>query len=251
MGRAGTRAYAYLFTPEGRVLTEEAYERLKTIGEATELGSGFKIAMRDLEIRGAGNMLGTGQSGHIAAVGYDLYCQLVTEAVAELKGETPARAGGDQHRPAAGRQHSRRLHAQRGAAPGRRTAGWPPALPPDQVDDVAAEWADRYGPIPEVAQVLLGAARLRCECLRTGIREVAVAKGPGFGGPKWLARISPVRLRPSRRVRLERLYPGADYLEAPGLLKLPLDSAAAAVDTLIATLRDLVPDDEPAEAAAS
>ena len=89
VGRAGARAYAYLFAPEGRVLTEEAYERLKTIGEATELGSGFKIAMRDLEIRGAGNMLGTGQSGHIAAVGYDLYCQLVTEAVAELKGETP------------------------------------------------------------------------------------------------------------------------------------------------------------------
>ena len=68
-------------------LTEEAYERLKTIGEATELGSGFKIAMRDLEIRGAGNLLGEAQSGHIAAVGYDLYCQMVTEAVAEMKGE--------------------------------------------------------------------------------------------------------------------------------------------------------------------
>ena len=87
VGRAGSRAYAYLFYPPDRSLTEEAYERLKTIGEATELGSGFKIAMRDLEIRGAGNLLGTGQSGHIAAVGYDLYCQMVTEAVAELKGE--------------------------------------------------------------------------------------------------------------------------------------------------------------------
>ena len=64
------------------------YERLKTIGEATELGAGFKIAMRDLELRGAGNLLGVGQSGHIAAVGYDLYCQLVIEAVAALKGET-------------------------------------------------------------------------------------------------------------------------------------------------------------------
>src|SRR5207237_3623098 len=68
-------------------LSEEAYERLKTIGDATELGSGFKIAMRDLEIRGAGNLLGATQSGHIAAVGYDLYCQMVNEAVAELKGE--------------------------------------------------------------------------------------------------------------------------------------------------------------------
>src|SRR5262249_51129452 len=89
IGRRGQRAYAYLFHPREQSLTEEAYERLKTIGEFTDLGSGFKIAMRDLEIRGAGNMLGAEQSGHIAAVGFDLYCQLVTEAVGELKGETP------------------------------------------------------------------------------------------------------------------------------------------------------------------
>src|SRR5204863_8024026 len=87
VGRSGQRAYAYLFHPRDRVLTEEAYVRLKTLGEFTELGSGFKIAMRDLEIRGAGNLLGGEQSGHIAAVGFDLYCQLVTEAVAELSGE--------------------------------------------------------------------------------------------------------------------------------------------------------------------
>src|SRR5207302_9462770 len=89
VGRAGQRAYAYLFFPPDRALTEEAYERLKTIGEHTELGSGFKIAMRDLEIRGAGNLLGADQSGHIAAVGYDLYVRMVSEAVAELKGEVP------------------------------------------------------------------------------------------------------------------------------------------------------------------
>jgi transcription-repair coupling factor (superfamily II helicase) len=87
VGRSGQRAYAYLFHPRDQVLTEEAYERLRTIGEATDLGSGFKIAMRDLEIRGAGHLLGESQSGHIAAVGYDLYCQMVTEAVAEMKGE--------------------------------------------------------------------------------------------------------------------------------------------------------------------
>src|SRR5438067_8860969 len=89
VGRSGYRAYAYLFFPPDRTLSEEAYERLKTIGEHTELGSGFKIAMRDLEIRGAGNLLGGDQSGHIAAVGYDLYVQMVSEAVAELKGEQP------------------------------------------------------------------------------------------------------------------------------------------------------------------
>ena len=250
VGRAGARAYAYLFTPEGRVLTEEAYERLKTIGEATELGAGFKIAMRDLEIRGAGNMLGTGQSGHIAAVGYDLYCQLVTEAVAELKGETPpepieisidvpqAASIPSDYMP----KEELRLEAYRRVAS---------CQSPDQVDDVAAEWVDRYGPIPDVAQTLLAVARLRCECLRSGVRDVAVAKGPGFGGPKWVARLSPVSLRPSRRVRLERLYPQATYHETAGLLELPMASAAEAVETIIATLRDLVPDDEPAEAAAS
>src|SRR4029077_20885900 len=89
VGRAGYRAYAYLFFPPDRTLSEEAYERLKTIGEHTELGSGFKIAMRDLEIRGAGNLLGGDQSGHIAAVGYDLYVQMVSEAGASLKGEEP------------------------------------------------------------------------------------------------------------------------------------------------------------------
>ena len=250
VGRAGARAYAYLFAPEGRVLTEEAYERLKTIGEATELGSGFKIAMRDLEIRGAGNMLGTGQSGHIAAVGYDLYCQLVTEAVAELKGETPpepveisidlpvAAAIPADYMP----KEELRLEAYRRVAA---------ALLPDEVDDVAAEWADRYGPVPEVAQTLLDAARLRCECLRTGVREVTVAKGPGFGGPKWVARLSPVELRASRRVRLERLYPKATYQETAGQLVLPIESAAAACETLIAALRDLVPEEQPAPVAAS
>ncbi len=87
VGRAGQRAYAYLFHPVDRVLTEQAYERLRTIGDHTELGSGFKIALRDLQIRGAGNLLGRDQSGHIAAVGYDLYVQMVSEAVSELKGE--------------------------------------------------------------------------------------------------------------------------------------------------------------------
>ena len=87
VGRAGQRAYAYLFHPVDRVLSEQAYERLRTIGDHTELGSGFKIALRDLQIRGAGNLLGRDQSGHIAAIGYDLYVQMVSEAVSELKGE--------------------------------------------------------------------------------------------------------------------------------------------------------------------
>ncbi len=249
VGRAGARAYAYLFTPEGRTLTEEAYERLKTIGEATELGSGFKIAMRDLEIRGAGNMLGTGQSGHIAAVGYDLYCQLVTEAVAELKGETPPEPVEINIDLPVGAgipadyipKEELRLEAYRRVAAVRA---------PEEVDDVEAEWVDRYGPVPDVALTLLDVARLRCECIRTGVREVTVAKGPGFGGPKWVARLNPVQLLASRRVRLERLYSRATYQDSSGLLVLPLESAAAAVETIMAALRDLVPTDEPAAAAA-
>src|SRR4029079_15786891 len=90
VGRRGQRAYAYLLYPGDHKLTEEAYERLKTIGEFTDLGSGFKIAMRDLEIRGAGNLLGQAQSGHIAAAGFELLRQMVTDAVGELKGEPVA-----------------------------------------------------------------------------------------------------------------------------------------------------------------
>ena len=117
VGRSGSRAYAYLFHPRDKVLTEEAYERLRTIGESTELGSGFKIAMRDLEIRGAGNLLGESQSGHIAAVGYDLYCQMVTEAVSEMKGEPqPEAPVGDQARRADRRVPPDRLRRQGGAA---------------------------------------------------------------------------------------------------------------------------------------
>jgi len=113
----------------------------------------------------------------------------------------------------------------------------------------AGRMADRYGPLPAVAQALLDGARLRCECLRTGVREVSVVTGPGFGGPKWEARVRPVQLRPSRRVRMERLYPQAGYVEASGLLKLPVESAAAAAETVIGSLRDLVSDDERAAAA--
>ncbi len=198
VGRAGQRAYAYLFVPPDRVLSEEAYERLKTIGEATELGSGFKIAMRDLEIRGAGNLLGTGQSGHIAAVGYDLYCQMVNEAVAELKGEPvrePAEIKLDlpldaNLPPEYVAKEELRLEAYRRLAAVTTVA---------EVDDIRAEWLDRYGPVPATAEALLEVAGLRAECVRTGVREVTVTKGPGFGGPRYLARIG--RRSPCRRAR--------------------------------------------------
>ena len=153
VGRAGQRAYAYLFFPPERELTEQAYERLKTIGEHTELGSGFKIAMRDLEIRGAGNLLGANQSGHIAAVGYDLYVQMVSEAVAELKGE-PLREPAEVKLDIPVDAHLPPDYVPGGSSAWRPTAGWPPSPPRPRSTTSAAEWLDRYGPLPAPAEAL-------------------------------------------------------------------------------------------------
>ena len=239
VGRAGQRAYAYLFFPPERELTEQAYERLKTIGEHTELGSGFKIAMRDLEIRGAGNLLGANQSGHIAAVGYDLYVQMVSEAVAELKGE-PVREPAevkldlpvDAHLPPdyvpGGEQ---RLEAYRRLAAVTTQA---------EVDDVAAEWLDRYGPLPLPAEALVRVARLRAECVRTGIREVTVARN--------VIRLSPVALKLSAQIRLKRLSRDAVYKEDIGQLVVPVMRNADPLTAVLTLLEQLLPPDPPTPA---
>ncbi len=240
VGRSGQRAYAYLFVPQDRVLSEDAYERLKTIGEATELGSGFKIAMRDLEIRGAGNLLGTGQSGHIAAVGYDLYCQMVSEAVAELKGEPvrePAEIKLDL--PLAAnlpreyvQKEELRLEAYRRLASVTTDA---------EVADIRAEWEDRYGPLPPPAEALLSVARLRAESSRTGVREVAVVRPSSFGGAPSTARLSPLTLKTSQQIRLKRLHPTAVYKEPDRLLIVKVPHKEHPADWLVDLLRQLDP----------
>ena len=159
VGRRGQRAYAYLLHPRDRALTEEAYERLKTIGENTDLGSGFTIAMRDLELRGAGNLLGADQSGHIAAVGFDLYCQLVTEAVSELKGEPvepPIEVTIDLPVDA----HLPRAYVARDVVRMEAYRRLAAVRDPDDVADVQAEWEDRYGPPPPAAAALLEAVKI-------------------------------------------------------------------------------------------
>jgi transcription-repair coupling factor (superfamily II helicase) len=240
VGRAGSRAYAYLFHPRDHALSDDAYERLKTIGEATELGSGFKIAMRDLEIRGAGNLLGESQSGHIAAVGYDLYVQMVSEAVAELKGE-PVREPAevklelpvDANLPVAYvAKEELRLEAYR------RLAVVEAAK---DVDDIRAEWEDRYGPVPPEAEALLRVAHLRVECLRTGVRDVTVTANRT--GPGWQARLAPVQLRASAAVRLRRLAKDALYKEEQGQLVVPLRKGIDVAEALTILLRELVPDE--------
>ncbi len=241
VGRSGQRAYAYLFHPANRVLSEEAYERLKTLGEFTDLGSGFKIAMRDLEIRGAGNLLGGEQSGHIAAVGFDLYCQMVTEAVSELTGETPPEQPPEISidvpvtasipRDYIARDDLRMEAYRRLAAVMSKT----------DVEDVAAEWADRYGPPPPPAAALLAVARLRAEAVRLGVRDIAVQKGS--------VRIFPLQLRESQKLRLKRLAPRAlvksnDEIVFPLAMSGPVGSkqdGLKVVEGLLTMLTELVP----------
>ena len=235
VGRSGSRAYAYLFHPRDKSLSQEAYERLKTIGEATDLGSGFKIAMRDLEIRGAGNLLGEAQSGHIAAVGYDLYCQLVTEAVAEMKGEDvppvipelKLDVPSDAFLPTdyVPREESR-LDAYR------RLAG---VTSHADVEDIEREWLDRYGKLPEPAEALLRVGRLRAECRRIGLREVVVENGR--------ARMSPVSLPASGVMRLNRLDSRADWNEKLHTITITMPRTGDAVSALLSFLKSMFDDD--------
>ncbi len=232
VGRSGSRAYAYLFHPPEARLTEEAYERLRTIGEATELGSGFKIAMRDLEIRGAGNLLGEAQSGHIAAVGYDLYCQMVTEAVTEMKGETVQTPSDlkldvptDAYLPTDYvTKEELRLEAYR------RLAAVTTAV---EVDDIRTEWEDRYGPVPDPAESLLAVGSLRAECHRLGLRDVSITPGQ--------ARLGPLDLKVSEELRLRRLDRNALHKPDQRQLVVPIPRGVDDAQYLVSFLLKLVP----------
>ena len=228
VGRSEVKAYAYLLTPKGQRLGEDAIERLKTVGETSELGSGFKIAMRDLEIRGAGNLLGTGQSGHIAAVGYDLYCKLVKEAVEGLK-QIPQ----ESHRDIdielpvtayipndfIAREDSK-LESYQAIADAKRDK---------DLEDIQQTWLDRYGPVPDEAVNLLKIAYLKLVARSLGIEKIIAKKIPGFGKAEWNIHISPLKLRPSQRVRTLRIYDGSLYKEEQEelILKIPQISEAS------------------------
>ncbi|MGH9052347.1 MAG: transcription-repair coupling factor [Acidimicrobiia bacterium] len=238
VGRSSQRAYAYLFHPPHQSLSEDAYRRLEAVGEFTDLGSGFELAMKDLQIRGAGSILGEVQSGHIAAVGFDLYSQLVAEAVGELQGR-PA----DGAAPAEVRielpveahlpetyvpDQAARLEAYRRLAQSES---------PEQVADVAAEWEDRYGPLPVEATVLLDIARLRVEALRAGLREVL--------GLRHEVRLAPVSLSDSQEVRLQRLAPGAVLRASEAMLFLPMPAREGLPAWLVEFFRRMWPSADP------
>jgi len=171
VGRYKHRAYCYLLLPEARTISPAAAKRLKAIEEFSDLGAGFQIAMRDLEIRGAGNILGRAQSGHIAAVGYELYCRLLEEAVGELRG-TPAAP-------------SRYVHVELGLE-----AHIPPEYVPaerqrmeiyrrmarcgsiEELQQLASDLRDAYGPVPPAAELLLELAEVRLRAGELGINSI-------------------------------------------------------------------------------
>ncbi len=213
VGRSRSRAYAYFLHSPDQALTETAHERLSTIAQNTDLGSGMQVALKDLEIRGAGNLLGAEQSGHIADVGFDLYIRMVGEALAAFKGEKPPSDDGeirvdlpvDAHLPDDYVPEQRlRLEAYRRLAEARDDA---------EIDDLTAELADRYGPLPDEAQALIAVARFRLLADRAGLDEVIVM------GDR--IRFHPVELPDSRRVRVTRLYPGSLVKPAVRQLLVP------------------------------
>ncbi len=235
VGRSSQRAYAYLFHPQERTLSEEAHRRLEAIGEATDLGSGFLLALKDLEIRGAGSILGEVQSGHIAAVGFDLYAELVAEAVSELEGtgvpkEEPAEIRidlpVDAHLPESYiADQELRLEAYRRLAA---------TATPEEVDDVAREWEDRYGPLPSAAEALLDLARLRVEAMRVGLQEMVKLRHE--------IRMGPVDLKPSQEVRLRRLQPRSVLRAGEGLIFIP--APGPLVPGLSRFIAEMWPEDE-------
>ncbi|MBN2114647.1 MAG: transcription-repair coupling factor [Acidimicrobiia bacterium] len=234
VGRSSQRAYAYLFHPPSLSLSEDAYRRLEAIGEFGDLGSGFQLAMRDLEIRGAGSILGKVQSGHISAVGFDLYVALVADAVAELQsGRAPEPAPSEVRIDLPVAAHlpedyvadpAARLEAYRRLAA---------ASAQGEVDDVVTEWQDRYGPLPARAEALVEIARLRVEALRVGLTEVVRLRDE--------VKLAPVTLGASQEVRLQRLAPRAVVRGGDLFIPAPRRAPAAALTEFIRTMWPLDP----------
>jgi len=217
VGRGRDRAYAYFLYPPEKPLTETAHDRLATIAANTELGAGMQVAMKDLEIRGAGNLLGGEQSGHIAGVGFDLYVRMVGEAVADFRGDKSEQTAEvlielpvDAHIPHDYVDGERlRLEAYRKVA--------------ESADDVAlaavrAELVDRYGPVPPAVENLLEVAAFRNHARRAGLAEIT-------GQGKYV-RLAPLELAESAQLRLKRLYPGAILKPAVRTVLVPFPTTS-------------------------
>nr|WP_245610595.1 transcription-repair coupling factor [Gulosibacter bifidus] len=221
VGRGRERAYAYFLYDGNRPLTETAHDRLETIAANNELGSGMQVAMKDLEIRGAGNLLGGEQSGHIAGVGFDLYLRMIGEAVDAFKGEAP-----ETHTelrlelPVDARIPDEYISSERLRleAYQKLSSASAAAAKPGQIDLVIDELRDRYGVPPAEVQTLITVSRIRRMAAELGLSEV-VAMGR-------VLRITPAKLADSKQVRLRRMYPEAKYQDATHILTVPLPNAS-------------------------
>ena len=224
VGRSRDRGYAYFLYPPEKPLTETAYDRLATISQNSDLGAGMAVAMKDLEIRGAGNVLGAEQSGHVAGVGFDLYVRLVGEAVEayraaadgmpittdeapkEVRIDLPV----DAHIPPDYVTSDRlRLEAYRKLAS---------VTDHDGIDAVVEEMIDRYGPLPVEVDRLVSVAKLRLLCREYGIVDVGVV------GTQ--LKLSPMELPDSKQLRLKRLYPGTVLKPAIRTILVPFPTTA-------------------------
>ena len=219
VGRSTERGYAYFLFPPEKPLTETAYERLATISQHTEAGAGMYVALKDLEIRGAGNLLGGEQSGHIAGVGFDLYVRMIGEAVTELKEDGPA------ERPEVRIELPVNAHIPHDYVPGERLRleAYTRIAAIDSAEDAAEahdELADRFGPPPEPVENLLDVARLRARARRAGLTDIT-QQGT-------FIRFSPVELPDSRQVRLQRLYPKTVLKPAVRSMLVPVPRVAPA-----------------------
>lgn len=212
VGRSRERAYAYFLYPLDQPITELAHDRLTTIATNTDLGAGMQVALKDLEIRGAGNLLGGEQSGHIAEVGFDLYMRMVADAVEEFKSgyfdekpknneckvELPVNA----HLPVEYIESERlRLDLYRRIADAHND---------EELAEINGELIDRFGPVPKPAQELLLVASLRLFAKSLGLTDIAISG-------KHL-RLTPVNLPESAQIKLSRLYPGSIYKNATQIL---------------------------------
>ncbi|MCW2544501.1 MAG: transcription-repair coupling factor, partial [Frankiales bacterium] len=221
VGRGRERAYSYFTYPPEKPLTELAYDRLATIAQNTEIGAGMAVAMKDLEIRGAGNLLGGEQSGHIASVGFDLYMRLVGEAVADYKrgGGLPGELADDEPEVADTKVDLPiDAHLPHDYIPGERlrlTAyrQLAAALDDAAVSAVQEELLDRFGPLPKPVENLLAVARFRNAAREQGLTEVALAGNA--------IRFAPMRLRESQVMRLQRLYPKTIYKQTVDTALVP------------------------------
>lgn len=228
VGRSRSRGYAYFLYPKGTTLTETSYDRLATIAQNNDLGAGMAVAMKDLEMRGAGNVLGAQQSGHIAGVGFDLYVRLVGEAVATYRALADGKPvdGTDQspkeiridlpvdaHIPESYINAERlRLEVYRKLAA---------STSETDIRLIVEEMEDRYGPIPQEASRLLAVARLRHLARQAGITDI------GVQGNR--IKIHPVELLDSQQVRLKRLFPGATYRAVAKAIQVSIPKAGTTV----------------------